>query len=261
VISAPALTCTARTLIAVRSTSFVSRLVLGHGRAPSGCVGYRPGPGRGGDRALGRTGGTATDPVRHRADVDPRPESVDNQYVATHRRKRAALVAMLGCLGLIATAGDAAARKPVIVSLSVTPSVLPSGGGGFTIFGRVRRSGSCTIFYYDGRLTKRTVNCSSGRFSYRQHAPANTTTQPASWSVWVEAHSGRQNAQSGETLLEVLPSVPTPPPVKGLDACIAGPHCDYGYSYESFQTWGNVALNRLATAPSRRPRTGSRSFS
>jgi hypothetical protein len=160
-------------------------------------------------------------------------------------RISAALVAAFACFGLLATAGSAAARKPIIVSLSVTPRVLPSSGGGFTISGRVRRSISCTIFYYDGRLTKRTVKCSSGRFSYQQHAPANVTTQPASWSVWVEAHSGRQNAQSGETLLEVLPSVPTPPPVKGLDACMAGTHCDYGYAYESFQTWGNVAPEPL----------------
>ena len=164
--------------------------------------------------------------------------------MAFHRRL-VALVALVTCLGVLASAAGASARKPVIVSLSVTPSMLPSSGGGFTISGRVRRSVSCTIFYYDGRLTKHTVNCSSGRLSYRRHAPANSTTETARWSVWIEAHSGHQNTQSWEVAVEVLPSAPTPPPVKGLDACTAGPHCDYGYAYESFQTWGNVAPDTL----------------
>jgi hypothetical protein len=36
-----------------------------------------------------------------------------------------------------------------------------------------------------------------------------------------------------------------PPPVRGLDACRAGPHCDYGAAYERFATWGNVAPQSL----------------
>jgi hypothetical protein len=35
------------------------------------------------------------------------------------------------------------------------------------------------------------------------------------------------------------------PPVRGLDACRAGPHCDYGAAYERFSTWGNVAPRPL----------------
>lgn len=38
---------------------------------------------------------------------------------------------------------------------------------------------------------------------------------------------------------------PALPPVKGLDACTAGPECDYGAAHESFQTWGNVPPDTL----------------
>jgi hypothetical protein len=45
--------------------------------------------------------------------------------------------------------------------------------------------------------------------------------------------------------VEVLPSVAPPPAVVNLDACTAGPECDYGAAYETFQTWGNVAPDAL----------------
>ncbi len=150
------------------------------------------------------------------------------------------MVLLVVLVGLLVDVAGAAASKPVIVSLSMTPRVLPSSGGEVTISGRVRRSVSCTIFYYDGRLTKRTVNCTSGRFSWRRDAPANSGTTATKWSAWIEAHSGHLNTQSWEVAVEVLPSPAAAPPVVNLDACTSGPECDYGAAYQHYETWGNV---------------------
>lgn len=159
--------------------------------------------------------------------------------------RRVGVAALVTCLTILGGAASALASKPVVVSLAVTPRVLASNGGDFTISGRVRRALSCTIFYYDGRLSKHTVKCSSGRFSYRRTAPANPGAEQAQWSVWVEAHSGHQNTKSGEVDVEVLASASALPPVKNLDACSAGSECDYGASYQSFQTWGNTPPDAL----------------
>jgi hypothetical protein len=158
--------------------------------------------------------------------------------------RRETLVVLLACLGLLVGAASAAARKPVIVSLSVTPKVLPSSGGEFTMTARVRNAVSCTI--YTSELgSPRTVNCSSGRVTYRRRAPANTSTVPELWGGYIEAHSGRQNTRSRDAEVEVPPQIASAPPVKGLDACTAGPECDYGAAYDSFQNWGNVAPDGL----------------
>jgi hypothetical protein len=155
------------------------------------------------------------------------------------------LVVLLACLGLLVGATSASASKPVIVSLSVTPKVLPSSGGEFTLTARVRNAVSCTI-YTSGLGSPRTVNCSSGRVTYRRHAPANTSTLPYLWGGYIEAHSGRQNTRSHDADVEVPPSAAAAPPIRGLDACTPGPECDYGTAAdESFQTWGNVAPNTL----------------
>lgn len=45
--------------------------------------------------------------------------------------------------------------------------------------------------------------------------------------------------------VELEPQGPTAPPVAGLDACEAGPECNYGYAYERFKTWGNSAPEAL----------------
>ncbi len=158
--------------------------------------------------------------------------------------KRGALTVSLMCLGLLIGAASAAARKPIIVSLSVIPKVLPSSGGEFTMAARVRNAVSCTI-YTSGLGSPRTVNCSSGRVTYRRRAPANTSTGPDLWGGYIEAHSGRQNTRSKDVEVEVPPQTASAPPVKGLDTCTAGPECDYGAAYDSFQNWGNVAPDGL----------------
>jgi hypothetical protein len=137
-------------------------------------------------------------------------------------------------------ASSAVASKPVFVSISATPRVLPSSGGVFTVTARVRHAVTCTI-YASGLGASRTVNCSSGRITYKRHAPANTSTGPDGWGVYIEAHSGNQNARSKDAEVEVPASVAAAPPIPGLDVCTAGPGCDYGPIGDSFQTWGNVA--------------------
>jgi len=163
---------------------------------------------------------------------------------AVHGLRPWALLVPLMCLGLLVGAASAAASVPVVVSLSVSPHVLSSSGGEFTITARVRNAASCTVYFY-GLGSPRTVNCSSGRVSYRRHAPANNGTLPAVWLIHIEAHSGTENARSQDREVEVLPSVAAPPAVKGLDACTASAECDYGAAYESFQNWGNVAPDAL----------------
>jgi hypothetical protein len=154
--------------------------------------------------------------------------------------RRGTLVVLLACLGLLVGAASAAARKPVIVSLSVTPRVLPSSGGSFTVKARVRNAVTCTIYSY-GLAETRTINCSSGRITFRRRAPANTTTGPYAWGVYIEAHSGNQNARSNDVEVEVPPAAPKTPPIRGFDTCTTGLQCDYAEAYESFPTWGNVA--------------------
>jgi hypothetical protein len=153
-----------------------------------------------------------------------------------------ALVAFLACLGAlvaVATTAVAVGEKPVFTSLSVTPTVLPSSGGEITISGRVRNAVSCTI-YYKGLGRAVTVRCASGRVSVRRHVPANTGRVPASWSVHIEAHNSHEDTYSKDAEVKVPPKAASSPPVRGLDACAAGPECDYGAAYESFQTWSNV---------------------
>jgi hypothetical protein len=153
-----------------------------------------------------------------------------------------ALVAFLACLGAlvaVATTAVAVGEKPVFTSLSVTPTVLPTSGGEITISGRVRNAVSCTI-YYKGLGRAVTVRCASGRVSFRRHVPANTGRVPASWSVHIEAHNSHEDTYSKDAEVKVPPKAASSPPVRGLDACAAGPECHYGAAYESFQTWGNV---------------------
>ena len=176
--------------------------------------------------------------------MTPNSVSALGQQPPVRGFRKGALVVLLACLGLLVGAASAAARKPVIVSLSVTPRVLPSSGGEFTMTARVRNAVSCTI-YTAALGSPRTVNCSSGRVTYRRRAPANTSTVPELWGGYIEAHSGRQNTRSQDANVEVPPDIPAAPPVRGLDACAAGLECDYGAAYDSFQNWGNVAPDGL----------------
>jgi len=147
------------------------------------------------------------------------------------------------CLGVVAPVAGAAQRRPVFLSLRAAPVSLPYGGGTITISGRVRNATTCTL--YDGFDRATTVRCSSGRFSFQRHVPANAGTVPAIWLPFVEAHSGRRHTRSSDVEVEVLPYVAPAPSVVNLDVCTAGPECDYGYAYESFPTWGNVAPDTL----------------
>jgi hypothetical protein len=157
-------------------------------------------------------------------------------------RSAVALITLGLCLLMCST--GVAAAQPLVASFTVTPRVLPSNGGEFTITANVRAALSCTI-YYPGLGAPRTVNCSSGHIAYRRHAPANDGTVPALWLVHIEAHSASGNTRSRDGEVEVPPTSAPPPPVKGLDACTGGPECDYGAAYASLENWGNVAPDAL----------------
>jgi hypothetical protein len=161
------------------------------------------------------------------------------------------------------SAPSAQAATLSIATLRITPRVLPSSGGSFTITARVRGAVSCTIYTY-GLASPRTVRCSSGRVSYRRRVPPDTRRQPERWTVQVEAHRGRRKAFAQSTVEvlptapavpqvqpnapavpQVLPSATATPPVVNLDACTDGPECDYGAAYEHFENWGNIAPEAL----------------
>jgi hypothetical protein len=149
----------------------------------------------------------------------------------------------LACLGLFVGAASAAARKPVVVSLSVAPTSLPSSGGVVTLSGRVRNAVSCTVIGFGPWPVS--VRCSSGRIFLRRAIPADSDSVPEIHQLYVEAHNGHKHTRSQDVEVEVQPKVAAAPPVRGLDACVAGPGCDYGTAYDSFQNWGNVAPDGL----------------
>src|SRR5208337_2736063 len=94
---------------------------------------------------------------------------------------------LVACVGLLATAGSAAAIRPQFVSVRVTPKVLPSSGGEITISVHVLYAHACTL-YYEGLGAARTFNCSSGHVMARRHVPANTSTEVEGWYIHVEAY-------------------------------------------------------------------------
>ncbi|MGO9762651.1 MAG: hypothetical protein ACLP1Q_15450 [Solirubrobacteraceae bacterium] len=159
--------------------------------------------------------------------------------------ERAALASALLCFGVLATAASAGAGVPSFASVLATPRVLPSDGGQLTISAFVRGATACTL--HAGALgPPRAVGCASGRVSFRLRVPANTRAVPIRRLVYVEAHGLREESRSREIEVETLPRKGAPgPPVRDLDACATGPHCDYGAAYERFPTWGNVAPQSL----------------
>jgi hypothetical protein len=156
------------------------------------------------------------------------------------------LGALLTIAALGATPSIAAASRPVVVALNVTPHSLPSGGGVITVTGRVRNAATCTV--YDD-VSPVTVGCSSGRFKVRRRLPRNTGKYPDLYLPYVVAHGDGRNSRSrdGEVHVEPPPTAVAPAPtaaaprVVGLDACSPGPECDYGAAYETFENWGNTA--------------------
>jgi hypothetical protein len=156
---------------------------------------------------------------------------------AAAARALCAVTIAAGFCGIAVTSADAS--SPAITSLRIAPRFLPAAGGTFTITARVRGAISCTVSAY-GLGSPRTLPCRSGRISYRRHAPANNHATPERWTVQLEAHNGRRNAFAQSTV-EVGASAPAAPAIVGLDACTAGPDCDYGAAYERFENWGNVA--------------------
>lgn len=77
--------------------------------------------------------------------------------------------ALCGVLLVLATLGAApsiaSASKPAVVSFSVAPHSLPSGGGVITVTGRVLNAATCTV--YDD-VSPITVGRASGRFRVRR---------------------------------------------------------------------------------------------
>jgi len=115
---------------------------------------------------------------------------------------------------------------------------------------RVRNARTCRVDA-GPLIPRRLVNCSSGHITFSGHVPANTATNPALWSLTLEAHEGSHTGHSRVLQIEVLAgeqessSEPAPPPESGVDVCAPGPECDDGASAESFQIWGNVAPEPL----------------
>lgn len=146
--------------------------------------------------------------------------------------------------------GTALGAGPRFVSVSVKPAVLQPGGGTFEVSARVRGARTCRVDA-GPLISRRLVSCSSGHLTLRGRVPANTASNPALWSLDVEAYDGSHSGRSREVKIEVLPpeqesaSAPAPVAVNGVDVCAPGPECDYGDSSESFQSWGNVAPEPL----------------
>jgi hypothetical protein len=154
-------------------------------------------------------------------------------------RRWSFVAGLSACLALLAGAANAEARGPTVASLSVTPRILLSNGGEVTITAHVRGATTCTV-YGEGMGAPRTLNCSSGRLSYRRHVPANGYIYPDLRSVYVVAHNGRLHRRSKVINVEVLPPGSGISPAEGVEGCTAGPECDYGPIYDTFQTYGNT---------------------
>jgi hypothetical protein len=155
------------------------------------------------------------------------------------RRRIPGTILFVICLVLLLTASNAMARKPIFLGVRVAPKVLPPGGGEITITIHVLYASACTI-YYEGLGAPRTISCSSGHLTYHRHVHANTGIYPEIWGVHVEAYNGHFHARSNDADVEVPPSEQAVPHVPGIDACTAGPECDYGPIFDTFQTYGNT---------------------
>lgn len=148
-------------------------------------------------------------------------------------------VAVAACVACLTFASTAAASRPVVISVRVTPRVLPSSGGEVAISVRVAHARTCTL-YYEGLGAPRTFNCASGRIIYDRHVRANRTTGPEVWTTYAVAYNGRTHTRSRQVEIQVEASPSATPAVAGLDECAPGPECFYGPIDDTFPTYGNT---------------------
>jgi hypothetical protein len=128
-----------------------------------------------------------------------------------------------------------AAATPSGLSLTITPRIVPASGGAVQVVVRARHATSCRLIQVPG--SERSFKCSSGHVVRRFTWPRNTSTTPTVWTTTLEAASHRGERRRRVVRIEQI--APSLPPVAGLDACLPGPHCDYGPIYATYPLYGN----------------------
>lgn len=149
-------------------------------------------------------------------------------------------------------------NKPTIISVSGNKLVRWQGGS-LKLTIRTINAVACAITvkgkpYIDVSYDKAIRSCGPGSFSttINVHRNANPFSESATFWALANSHnttvhfSFTVNVNKDPSSTQVgSPTSPTtteaPPPVVDLDACTAGPKCDYGPIYDSFQNWGNTA--------------------
>jgi hypothetical protein len=126
-----------------------------------------------------------------------------------------------------------------ILSVSVSPTVVPASGGTVTITVRTTSAVTCT-FSGEG-ISTLSVPCSSGAGGATiTFAANNGPTVTHTYSVVAQDASGATTAPESFTITEL--GSPLPASLAAyLDVCTPGPDCDYGPIYATYQDYGNVA--------------------
>ena len=126
-----------------------------------------------------------------------------------------------------------------ILSVSVSPTVVPASGGTVTVTVRTTNAVTCT--FSGENTTPLSVPCSSGAGGETITFPANTgPTVTHTYSVVVQDASGATTAPDSFTVTQQGPPLPASLAAY-LDVCTPGPDCYYGPMYATYQDYGNVA--------------------
>jgi hypothetical protein len=174
---------------------------------------------------------------------------------------RGLMVLLTGVTLLVAPSVAAASGKPVIRSFTASTTTLPQQGGKVYLTIRARHAINCQLV---GDFGHKVYSCSSGTLTVWARIVANTGPSPLTYRVSIEVinvngfvrtrtititQAGEPQVQTGptgpSTTAIAPPSTAPPPPVVGLDACTAGPDCDYGPIYNTYSNYGNVAPSNL----------------
>jgi hypothetical protein len=178
---------------------------------------------------------------------------------------RAGPLVVIWVVALLVPSVAAASGRPSISGFTATTTSVPAMGGKFELKARVRRASSCVV---DGLSHSTKVACPTGPVTIivtfgASTSPTATTTLLSlrATNAYGSVTSRRIAVQQAGTpappapVVKVTPTPTlaptptptptTPPPVVGLDACAAGPTCDYGPIYASYNTYGNFAPDGL----------------
>lgn len=138
-------------------------------------------------------------------------------------------------------------RAPLVSRVSARPALLAAGGGVITVSARVGAAQRCS---YVLGTRRGTVGCADGRLSLRLRIAANTTAHAASYRLTISAVGAVGRASSTTVVHQRSPRAAgggsgavrsaAAPVVAGLGVCIAGPNCDYGPIYASYNSYDNA---------------------